>query len=476
MTSLRAGAATDVGRVRANNQDQLLVAEPLFAVADGMGGHAAGEVASETALDALHRVFAATETRSPESVRSAVRSANRAVWDAAESREELRGMGTTLTGVALVPSDDGEVVAVVNVGDSRTYRMRAGELTQITADHSLVAELVAEGRIRPEEAETHPQRHVLTRALGVYPDVDVDLLTFEPRVGDRYLLCSDGLSREVTDAQVASVLRRLDNPQDAARELVDMARENGGSDNITVVLVDIILDPAEAPDGPLDGSLHEDGPPTALIPAVVIANGAGPPSAAPPADASPADAPPADAPPADAPPSAPGDSRRTRRRAAKAAKGPKVRLVTIRVVGFFVLLLAIVGAGLAGTAWYARESYFVGVRSGQILIFKGRPGGVLWWQPTVASDPSLTVNGVEAHNLPALTAGVEESSLGAARLYVHNLQAEKAAATPTTTVTAPTTTTTTTTPKSTTTVHHRTTHHKKSTKPKKHKAKKKATS
>jgi serine/threonine protein phosphatase PrpC len=245
VTRLRAGAATDVGLVRANNQDQLLVDDPVFAVADGMGGHAAGEVASRTAVDALQIAFHdddGSDGTGPEAVAEAVRAANRAVWEQAQAHAELRGMGTTLTAIALVPftpahgaAPGRDGLAVANVGDSRTYRLRHGQLEQLTVDHSYVAELVAEGRIDAAEAEFHPQRHVLTRALGVAPDVDVDLMTVDAEPDDRYLLCSDGLSREVTDAQIASVLRRLVDPGDAARELVAEAKRRGGNDNITVV-------------------------------------------------------------------------------------------------------------------------------------------------------------------------------------------------------------------------------------------------
>ena len=233
------------------------MAPPIYAVADGMGGHAAGEVASSTAVDALRDAFAAAPG-SPESVVEAARAANWAVWDRAQSHAELRGMGTTLTAIALVASQGEEVIAIVNVGDSRTYRFRDGALQQMTVDHSYVAELIAGGQIDEAEAEVHPQRHVLTRALGVSPDVDVDLLVLAPRPGDRYLLCSDGLSREVSDAEVAATLARVPEPGQAARQLVTDAKHHGGNDNITVVVVDVVGDEA----GPGD----YDDDPTASIP------------------------------------------------------------------------------------------------------------------------------------------------------------------------------------------------------------------
>ncbi|MGI8493626.1 MAG: Stp1/IreP family PP2C-type Ser/Thr phosphatase, partial [Acidimicrobiales bacterium] len=239
MTGVRSGAATDVGLIRAGNEDSWLVAPPLFAVADGMGGHAAGEFSSATAVRALKDAWEEGGAAGPEGLADAARAANRAVWAQAVEHPEMRGMGTTLVAAALVPDGEEDAVAVVNVGDSRVYLMRDGELEQLTEDHTLVAELVAEGQIAEEEAEFHPQRHVLTRALGVDPEVDVDLSVVRLRPEDRFLLCSDGLSREVTDQQIAAVLRRLADPAEAARELVAEAKMRGGSGNITVVVIDV---------------------------------------------------------------------------------------------------------------------------------------------------------------------------------------------------------------------------------------------
>ena len=428
MTRLVAGSATDVGRVRSNNQDSLLVALPLFAVADGMGGHAAGEVASETALDGLRQSFEAGGPPTAELLAAAVKAANRAVWDAAEANVDYRGMGTTLTAVALVRIDEREELAVANVGDSRTYRLRDGELEQMTADHSLVAELVAEGQITETEAETHPQRHVLTRALGVTPDVEVDLLTIDPYRGDRYLLCSDGLVREVSDGRVASVLRRLADPEEAARELVAEARANGGSDNITVVVVDVVDDDEAA--RTTDALAAEPG---LVIPQDLAIDEADGERAT-------------DVTSQHAVAVAPV-SRRERRRAARADQPPRARAVTGRVVVFAVLLVVVVAVAVGGTAWYARDSYFVGVDGSRLVIYQGRPGGVLWWKPTVAEHQAAPTSTVESYHLAALQAGVQETSLTAARAYIGRLQAEATSATSTTTTpsTAPATTTTPTT-------------------------------
>jgi serine/threonine protein phosphatase PrpC len=425
MTELRIGSATDVGLVRANNQDRLLVAEPLFAVADGMGGHAAGEVASATAVDALEAAFS---ERTPEGLQAAARAANRAVWDHAQTDLELRGMGTTLVALALVGPPGAEELAVANVGDSRLYLLSQGDLVQVTSDHSLVAELVAEGQIEPEEAEYHPQRHVLTRALGVDADVAVDLLTLDLHRGDRYLLCSDGLSREVTDDQVASILRRLADPAEAARELVTQARELGGNDNITVVIVDVVDDG----DKEARASAALVGDPGLVIPTELGKGGDEPTTQLATANVS--------------------DQGRpgwwSRRRARRRAE-PTTRLITLRVVLFFTLLLALIAVAFGGVAYYARESYYVGLQGQHLVIYQGRPGGVLWFKPTVAERPAVTTAEILPRHLGELQAGKQESSLGAARQYVANLRAEYRAAQspiPTSpTTTSPTTTSPTTT-------------------------------
>jgi serine/threonine protein phosphatase PrpC len=423
VTALRIGSATDVGLVRANNQDRLLVAEPLFAVADGMGGHAAGEVASAIAVTALEEAFT---DRTPDGLAAAAKAANRAVWDHAQTDLELRGMGTTLVALALVGEDGAEELAVANVGDSRLYLLSQGDLVQVTADHSLVAELVAEGQIQPEEAEVHPQRHVLTRALGVDADVAVDLLTLDLHRGDRYLLCSDGLSREVSDDQVASILRRLADPGEAARELVSQAREHGGNDNITVVVVDVVDDG----DKEALASAALVGDPGLVIPTEV---GKG-----------------ADEPTTQLSSAGAADQARAgwwaRRRARRRAE-PTTGLLTLRVVLFFGLLLALVAVAFGGVAYYARDSYYVGLQGPHLVIYQGRPGGVLWFKPTVAERPAVTTAQVLPRHLGELRAGKQESTLDAARQYVANLQAEYRSArsplstAPTTTTTVPPTTT-----------------------------------
>ena len=179
MTQLNAGAATDVGRVRQINEDRFLADERLFAVADGVGGHQAGEVASQTSVETLLRAFEDGE-HTTEGLVAAVEAANSAVWQLAQGSREKRGMGTTLTALALVQENGEEQLALTNVGDSRAYMLQGGELIQLTEDHSLVEELVRDGKLTPAEALTHPQKSIITRALGMEPAIQVDSWEITP--------------------------------------------------------------------------------------------------------------------------------------------------------------------------------------------------------------------------------------------------------------------------------------------------------
>ena len=238
MTVLRSGSATDVGRVRRVNQDLALERPNLFAVADGMGGHVGGEVAARVAVESLERAFEREPTA--DGLRAAFDEANSAVWLESQANDDLRGMGTTLTAVALVGGEGGhDVLALANVGDSRAYVYSEGTMAQVTDDHSLAEERMRHGEMTEAEAAVHPQRHILTRALGVGADVESDLWELQLRTGDRVLLCSDGLSNELGMDEIAAVLHDITDPEVAARRLVEVANAHGGSDNITVVVVDV---------------------------------------------------------------------------------------------------------------------------------------------------------------------------------------------------------------------------------------------
>ena len=238
-------AKTDTGRKRRRNEDAYVVAPPLFAVADGMGGAQAGEVASKLAAAALEDTDPGRLT-GPERVASLIQEANRRVHERSSVDPATSGMGTTMT-VALV--EDGGVV-IGHVGDSRAYLVRDRRIEQLTEDHSLVNELLKSGRLSPEEAETHPQRSVITRAVGTDPDVDVDSFIVETEDGDVFLICSDGLTDMVGDEEILDVVdHNRDNLDRVTKQLVSAANRGGGEDNITVVAFSIrTLEGVEAGD------------------------------------------------------------------------------------------------------------------------------------------------------------------------------------------------------------------------------------
>jgi PPM family protein phosphatase len=223
---------TDAGRKRRRNEDSFVVDPPFFVVADGMGGAQAGEVASRLAAGAFREYHEADELDGEERIEAIIQEANRRIYDRAQVDRAASGMGTTVT-AALV---EGERVAFGHVGDSRAYRIRDGELEQLTDDHSLVADLMRSGRLTPEEADAHPQRSVITRALGTDPEVDVDTLVLPTEPGDVFLLCSDGLTTMVDDKEILRVVRESESLDEAAKALVRTANRHGGEDNVTVVL------------------------------------------------------------------------------------------------------------------------------------------------------------------------------------------------------------------------------------------------
>jgi serine/threonine protein phosphatase PrpC len=245
--------ASDPGRRRRRNEDAYVVAPPLFAVADGMGGAQAGEVASKLAAAALEDTDTG-KIRGEQRIASLIQEANRRVYERSNADPATSGMGTTMT-VALI---EGGIVAIGHVGDSRAYLVRDGRIEQLTDDHSLVNELLKSGRLSPEEAEVHPQRSVITRAVGTDPDVDVDTFSLEAKDGDVFLLCSDGLTDMVSDAGILEVIQRhRDDLAQVTNALVREANRGGGEDNITVVAFEVaaggdevtetIAMPAQAP-------------------------------------------------------------------------------------------------------------------------------------------------------------------------------------------------------------------------------------
>ncbi|MDE0604335.1 MAG: protein phosphatase 2C domain-containing protein [bacterium] len=260
MIRLEAGQATDRGRRREKNEDSMLVEGELFAVADGLGGHRGGAEASSLAVATLAaEIKAALQARTGDRRRhrfgrrpshspvptvselvDAVERANEEILAESMSTSELSGMGTTLCALTVVEQDHREALALVNVGDSRAYRCDESGFHQLTEDHTVVQEMVKAGMITPQEAEVHEYRHHLSRALGIESKVVVDDWTLAPVSGHRYLLCSDGLTNEVHDRDIHAILLQFESPKEAADALVSQALQHGGSDNVTVVVVDVV--------------------------------------------------------------------------------------------------------------------------------------------------------------------------------------------------------------------------------------------
>jgi PPM family protein phosphatase len=254
----RAAGVTDPGRRRLRNEDAFICEPPLFAVADGMGGARAGEIAAGLAAAALEE--AGSETRGTEGVAALITEANRRIWERSLSDPQTAGMGTTVT-AALVDAATG-TVGIGHVGDSRAYLLRSGTLEQLTTDHSLVAELVESGVLTPEEAERHPQRSAITRALGTESTVEVDTFTVQAEPGDLFLVCSDGLPAMVTDDEMAAAIETAGrDPARAVEALVAAANENGGEDNVTVVLFEMLGPAVERPPDTAVDSKGDSGSP-----------------------------------------------------------------------------------------------------------------------------------------------------------------------------------------------------------------------
>lgn len=452
MTTLRAGSATHVGQVRAVNQDAPLVVPGanLYGVADGIGGHQGGEVASALAVQIVEEL--ATEPALHTLV-DAVRQANRRIFETAGSDPDLHGMGTTFVAIQLVDSPEGDEIGWVNVGDSRLYLFRDDDVIQLSDDHSLVEELVRDGQLTPEEAKVHPQRNVVTRSLGIDLDVNVDTGRLLPFTNDRFLLCSDGLSNEVTTDQMGATLRRLADPDEVAAELVRLANEGGGRDNITVVIVDIVDDGGRSERA---SEILAAQAATAAAMAVPAGDGDG--------DAAEADpvVPDPFAGRESSLPEATDDYRSETEDMFSDLDGMRSRRFTWRVAAFVLLLVLVAGAVVGAIGWSAQRSYFVAFQDGQVTIFRGKPDGVLWFEPEVVRQSTLTRDDVVPLYRDDVDDGKEFSSLEDARSYVARLtiatqEAEEASATTTTEATTTTTsadgsTTTTRPPATTTTV------------------------
>ncbi|MGA0864187.1 MAG: Stp1/IreP family PP2C-type Ser/Thr phosphatase [Ilumatobacteraceae bacterium] len=385
------GAYTDTGMVRQQNEDSFIAEENLYVVADGMGGHNAGEVASALAVTTL-RSGAKDGVVEADRLRELVQQANTAIYTASLDDSTQSGMGTTLTAVVVVPGVEPRVM-VANVGDSRTYLWRDQHLSRITVDHSYVQELVNEGIITPEEARTHPRRNIVTRALGIDRSVAVDVFSQVVRTGDRLVLCSDGLVDEVPDADIAAALGVHRDPQLAAEALVMLANENGGRDNTTVVVVDVlddVSDPVEMPTTP-DHTAPIEGLAT--------------------------------------------------------TKPARKERLTLGVALFWSVAVALVVSAVTIVGVWARSGYYLAFDDDdRVTIYRGRVGGVLWFEPTIDTQTELDRNELPDDILAEVESNRSFVSSASARKYLDFLKIaviDPATSTTTTSTTTPATTSTT---------------------------------
>jgi PPM family protein phosphatase len=390
---------TDTGRARADNEDSAYARPPLYVVADGMGGAQAGEVASALAVEEFRRGLIAEGT-AEQRLTERVHAANRRIYETARQKIEHEGMGTTLTAVYLDESN----LAVAHVGDSRAYIFRDGELVRLTHDHSLVEELIRRGKLTPEQAAAHPQRSIITRALGIEPEVEVDTWTYPMRAGDVVLLCSDGLTSMISEPQIAAVLAEQADLERAGERLIAEANEAGGRDNITVVLFRLEDVDDERPAAEEATAVDLDAvSPKAGANGQTGTNGDGDDDQmtrvhqAMSTGRSAASVPPVPPPPTTNPP----QSSRTPRLARTQGRPRPVRedrarslrfRVTATLISFTFVLLLVGGGGYLAT----RQLYFIGTNAdGLVTLYNGLPydffGVPFWEQSYVSGMPASLV-------------------------------------------------------------------------------------
>jgi protein phosphatase len=398
LTRWRYAAATDAGLVRESNQDALFVDDSLAIVADGMGGHAAGEIASAMTVETVYNGY--LERPTIEGLLGAVEAANREVLADARTNPDRFGMGTTVIVVGLTHDASGVTTpTLVHVGDSRAYQLRDGALRQLSSDHSVAEEWVRMGRLTPEEALTHPRRHQLTRAIGVEDAVEIDVMSLHVQAGDRVLLCSDGLSNELEPDLLAQLAGAAGSLDDAVTNLIDAAKEAGGRDNITAVLLE--FDEAHEPTRAINTTMASAPPPVA--------------------------------------PTVPSRPKKS---------GPRF---TWRFGAGLVLVAAVVGAFFFIMHWYAYSTYYLALDGKYIGIYEGQPNGVLWYKPKLVSQTMYLTAQLEPSALISVRATISEPSVRSAlnyASYLHGLWVTSQSSGVTTTTTTTTTVHATTTVKS----------------------------
>ena len=369
-TTISCGASTHVGKVRKNNQDAFGFNDYLFVVADGMGGHLGGEVASGLAVKTLINAFESPGKlkrkkikRNHSGLLNAVEHANHQIIQNAAEDSSLKGMGTTLCAVMLgVQENESPAFVIANIGDSRVYQFSNGNLKQTTQDHSLVADLVRAGELTEQEAARHPQRNVLTRALGIDAASKTDIYELAINNGDKYLLCSDGLFNELSEIRITEILNEISDPQIAAEMLVNEAVEAGGHDNVTAMVLNVQ---------------------SAFL---------------------------------------------NKNEVTKTKSNPNIKMkrkkrkINWRVASFFLTLFALVGIGI-GSMWiYAHQGWYVGAHQEKVEIFQGRPGGLLWFEPRVIGIDGPSISTLRELDRSLVLEVIEVSSRQEAEDVVNRLE------------------------------------------------------
>ena len=371
-TTVSCGASTHVGKVRKNNQDSFGFNDYLFVVADGMGGHLGGEVASDLAVKTVINVFESSGKlkrkkikRNQSGLLDAVEQANHQIIQTATEDSSLKGMGTTLCAVMLgVQENESPAFVIANIGDSRVYQFSNENLKQTTEDHSLVADLVRAGELTTQEAARHPQRNVLTRALGIDAASKTDIYELAINDGDKYLLCSDGLFNELSEVRITEILTKISDPQIASEMLVNEAVEAGGHDNVTAMVLTVqstFINKNELTKTKLNPNIKMKG------------------------------------------------------------KNRK-RKINWRVAGFFLTLFTFIGIGI-GSMWiYAHQGWYVGAYQEKVEIFQGRPEGLLWFQPRIIGIDGPSISTLRELDQSLVLEVIEVSSRQEAEDVVNRLE------------------------------------------------------
>jgi serine/threonine protein phosphatase PrpC len=393
LTHWRHAEATDTGLVRQSNQDAVYVDDALAIVADGMGGHAAGEVASEMTIEMLHSGF--VENSTVEGLYNAINAANITVLNDARENPNHFGMGTTVIALGLTVDDEGVTSPTLcHVGDSRAYQLRDGALRQLTEDHSVAEEWVRMGRLTPEEAAVHPRRHQLTRGIGVEETIAVDVMSVHALTGDRLLLCSDGLSNELDNDTLARLSSAPFTLEEAVVQLVEAAKEAGGRDNITAVLVE--FDDVTSASTPIKRTISSTTPPVARAATPVA------------------------------------QKRRKRRHLSWRAPAAVLIFVGVFVGAYFIV------------HWYAYSTYYLANDGGTIAIYQGQPGGILWFKPVKAYGTNYEVRTLRPSDQTQLNQTIQEPTRDAAYNYATYLCGQATSCIASTSTSTTTTSTTTT--------------------------------